>query len=99
MSWDAASFEMGAQWHMTPDGQWHPGPSTAPRVVAGHVVKVDPWGVTIADGPPRRAVVKAPAAPSAPRAPGANAEMRSALLAVLDGGSPGWFPARWAVVP
>ena len=68
MSWDAASFEMGAQWHMTPDGPWHPGPSTAPRVVAGHVVKVDPWGVTIADGPPP-AVVEAPAGPSAPRAP------------------------------
>lgn len=50
MSWDAASFEHGAPWHMTPDGVWHEGPSSAPRVVTGHVVKVDQWGVTIAEG-------------------------------------------------
>lgn len=23
MRWDAASFELGAPWHMTPDGVWH----------------------------------------------------------------------------
>ena len=71
MRWDAASFELGAPWHMTPDGVWHEGPSSAPRVVTGHVVKVDPWGVTIAEGapppPPPPAVIWAPA--GANRAP------------------------------
>ena len=68
MSWDASGFEMGAQWYMTPDGQWHTGASPGgPGVVTGHVVKVDKWGVTIADGPPPPAVVKAPAPAGAPR--------------------------------
>ena len=69
MSWDESGFEVGAQWHMTPDGQWHTGPSPGPGAVTGHVVKVDPWGVTIADGPPPPALVEVPAPPGASRAP------------------------------
>lgn len=70
MSWDASGFELGAPWWMDRDGVWHTGTAPdGPVVVTGHVVKVDQWGVTIADGPPRPAVVKAPAPPGASRAP------------------------------
>lgn len=64
MIWDASGFELGAACG-TRD------PPSAPRVVTGHVVKVDPWGVTIAEGapppPPPPAVIWAPA--GANRAP------------------------------